>query len=96
MIKVTDLKKGEYIMHEEDEGDLFYTIMQGEVEVLKYVAVQVYPEESKKLKVEEKAKLYFDFIKLNYDNIFWHFMTIEKNQLDKLLFENGSTTKGSK
>ena len=37
--------------------------MQGEVEVLKYVAVQVYAEESRKLKVDEKAKLYYDFIK---------------------------------
>ena len=42
MIRIADFKPGVTLFNEGDEGELFYTIMEGTVEVLKQIEVQLY------------------------------------------------------
>ena len=76
-----DVDRGTTLFNEGEEGDLFYIIIEGEVEVLKASQV-VINFENKANKIEErtmedKIKAYYFAFREHYRNIFWPEMDIQ-------------------
>ena len=76
-IKLIDVDQGFTLFQEGEDGDLFYIIIQGEVEVLK-ASHQVIQYDSRiaqkplfERKMEDKLDAYYKCFRQHYSNIFW-------------------------
>ena len=67
MIQLFDAKKNDTICQEGEEGDLFYIILRGSVEILKSNPIPVeYPIDSDKSDMDVKVNAYSKMFKSHY------------------------------
>ena len=79
------------LFQEGEDGDLFYIIIQGEVEVLK-ASHQVIEYDSRayskplaERKMEDKLNAYYKCFKQYYNDIFWPQMDIHREDVDVIM-----------
>jgi len=87
MIKLQSMPANETIFLEGDEGNLFYIILDGEVEILKSNKMSVqYERHSDEDKTRlNRRKAFLDVFQANYDLIFWPGLEISKKHFDDML-----------
>ena len=87
-IKVIDVSKGCVLFNEGEEGDLFYIILRGEVEVFKaQECVIAYEKGSNEetINIDDKITAYYDTFLSQYNDIFWPGMDIVQSAVDEIL-----------
>ena len=87
-ISLLNLQGGEIIFEEGDQGEYFYIILEGEVEILKSSKLSIKSARIRDDVVamrKDKRLAYFNVFKEYYEHIFWRKMDITKKEMDDIL-----------
>jgi hypothetical protein len=94
MLSLKTVAENEIIFNEGDSGDLFYIVLDGEVEVLKSTKVPVefetHNDEDQALLLKRQA--FLSAFQKNYNMLFWPGMTIAKKLFDEMFGFKSSVT----